>query len=310
MSYRAYPMKKQDGHWVHLITREESHDLACVASVPGVIDYYQQYNPEAMLYDMSDIHEDYVDLCNFLTSVLCTAHKDWYTHDNGLRSPVFVYDHHTYDDMFYAISPFRQIMEYRNVVSKFMKVYPLERWKTLTPRQVKRLWFAVNRINVHGFDDAPVFNRTGNNHSAFTLLQYCNATSWTATPRAASQLINSDTYWRSRVGYPEGKKPKPFNKAGSIWTVATRDVSVCPMFACSAKHTPVKSTYTQDHGSPELTVTPTLTPGKRNTIPKAVKHCFVVYDAIIDAVKPVYQSRQVKFTNLELFINSCKRKAA
>jgi len=306
MSYHAYPVELTSEGWVK--TKDaRAYGLACVASVPSALESFKEKGTEGtgILYDMSVIYDpERVELINFLTSVICSAHKDWYTHDSGLRSPVFVYDKHTYDDVFYAVSPFRQVIEFGNVVRKFLDTYPLERLKKLTPRQVKRLWFTVNRIS---FNVAGTVNlgTTGNNHSAFTLMVYRGDGQWGIKPRAASQLINSDTYWRCRVGYPEGRKPPPFNKAGKMWTVSTRDVSVCPMFANTAKYVKVEQLHMQDTQGRSLIINHE----HDNDLPSIVRHCFKVYDDVIKAVKPI-QPRPVKFNGLEQFINTCKRRAA
>jgi len=315
MSYTAHPVVLEDGEWVKIKDDKgkdaKGYGLACVASVPGAVAYFKKrkYKNTAMLYDMSDIHRpDHIQMVNFLASVLCSGHKHWYTHDSGLRSPVFLYDEHTHDDIFYAVSPFRQIMECSNVTDKFFGRYPLEKLKTLTPRRIKRLWFTVNRISFSIGGRAMIGSR-GNNHSAFTLMTYLNDGSWSISARAASQLINSDTYWRSRVGYPEGIKPKPFNKAGDLWAVSTRDVSQCPIYKDSAKHRKLKTVYGQDIGVRALTIDHDL---KGTDLPSVMRHCFKVYDDVISHVtpKPALKPKAEPFNNLINFINTCKKRAA
>jgi len=308
MSYRAYPVVRDGDKWVKTPTAR-CYSLACVATVPSAVRSFKENGREgtALLYDMSDITKpEHIELANLLASVICSGHKHWYTHDSGLRSPVFLYDVHTYDDIFYAVSPFRQIMEYSNVIVKFFRNYPIDKLKTLPPRQVKRLWFTANRVRFN-IDGTISLGCKGNNHSAFTLMTYCGDGRWNILPRAASQLINSDTYWRSRVSYPEGKKPKPFNKAGDIWTVALRDVSQCPTFANTAKRHVIKQVYNQDRGYKELTVNRDI---NINNLPEVVQHCAKIYDDVIKrtAVKP---PQPVKVVHpLEAFANTCKRRAA
>jgi len=304
MSYKAYPMKLEGGKWVK--TCKAGYSLACVATVPNAVQRFEERGTAGtgILYDMSDINKpEYIELANFLAETICSAHKHWFTHPDGLRSPIFIYDQHTYDDIFYAVSPFRQIIEYPTVMHKFLSVYPIERLRTLTPRQVKRLWFTMNRVSFTVGGEISMGGR-GNNHSAFTLLHYDGDGSWRIKARAASQLINSDTHWRSRVGYPEGKKPKPFNKAGDTWTVATRDVSQCPTYASSAKQKKIDQLYNQDAGEKSLVIHHKI--GK--SLSSTVRHCFKVYDEVIQkaAIKP---PSSMVFP-IEAFANTCKRRAA